>query len=130
MANRNTLTASNIRYLLVMKELDKDGNGIRCIDIASALSLTKPSVHNMMSTFRDMGLVSKGAYGVVFFTDTGNKIVLKYRRYYDAVSNLLKCSFPYMNDVRKATCYLLSEISEESLEDLSQRQEATDRNKK
>lgn len=51
MTNRRTLTASNIRYLLTMKELDRDGCGVRCVDLASALNLSKPSVHNMMDTF-------------------------------------------------------------------------------
>lgn len=59
MTNRRTLTASNIRYLLTMKELDRDGCGVRCVDLASALNLSKPSVHNMMDTFSELGIISK-----------------------------------------------------------------------
>ena len=60
------LTASNIRYLLAMKELDHDGSGVRCSAIANALRLSKPSVHNMMNTFRRLGLVQKDAYRACF----------------------------------------------------------------
>ena len=72
------LTASNIRYLLAMKELDHDGSGVRCSAIANALRLSKPSVHNMMNTFRRLGLVQKDAYRACFFTDRGNEIAARY----------------------------------------------------
>ena len=72
MTNSNALTASNIRYLLTMKELDGDGRGVRCIALATALGLSKPSVHNMMGTFSQMGLISRDSYGAAFFTDEGN----------------------------------------------------------
>ena len=74
MTNSNTLTASNIRYLLTMKELDGDGRGVRCIALATALGLSKPSVHNMMGTFSQMGLISRDSYGAAFFTDEGNEL--------------------------------------------------------
>lgn len=66
MTNSNALTASNIRYLLTMKELDGDGRGVRCIALATALGLSKPSVHNMMGTFSQMGLISRDSYGAAF----------------------------------------------------------------
>ena len=43
MTNRNpALTAANIRYLLVIRELDTEKRGARCIDVAKALGVTKP----------------------------------------------------------------------------------------
>ena len=51
MANSKLLTASNIRYLLAMKELEKSCQGLRCVDIAATLGLSKPSVHNMLDNF-------------------------------------------------------------------------------
>ena len=78
MTNSNALTASNIRYLLTMKELDGDGRGVRCIALATALGLSKPSVHNMMGTFSQMGLISRDSYGAAFFTDEGNELARRY----------------------------------------------------
>lgn len=118
MDNQKTLSASNIRYLLTMKELDKSGKGIRCIDIAAALKLSKPSVHNMMNTFMEMGLVIKEAYGIVIFTDIGRYTAQQYSRYYNLVADILKNNFPKLKNVRMATCSLLSEIPEGSLEEL------------
>lgn len=37
MAIQCELTASNIRYLLVMKGLENNKGGVRCVDIANAL---------------------------------------------------------------------------------------------
>ena len=48
MTNQNpTLTAANIRYLLVIRELDAEKRGARCIDVAKILGVTKPSVTTM-----------------------------------------------------------------------------------
>ena len=66
MANRKALTASNIRYLLTMIKLDQAGKGVRCVDIATNLGLSKPSVHNMMDTLVQMGFVNRNTYGVAF----------------------------------------------------------------
>ena len=109
MANRIALTAANIRYLLALKTLEKEGAGTRSVDIASSLGLSKPSVHNMMNTFTEMGLVSKNAYGAAFLTELGNETANRYVRYYDSVEGLLKGSFPGAGDVGSATCYLLAE---------------------
>ena len=81
MTNRRTLTASNIRYLLTMKGLDRDGCGVRCVALASALNLSKPSVHNMMDTFSELGIISKTSYGVAHFTDSGNDTARRYGHY-------------------------------------------------
>ena len=59
MANQKTLTASNIRYLLTIQSLDREGKGARSVDIATEMGLSKPSVHNMMRTLIEIGLVRK-----------------------------------------------------------------------
>ena len=123
MANRIALTAANIRYLLALKTLEKEGAGTRSVDIASSLGLSKPSVHNMMNTFTEMGLVSKNAYGAAFLTELGNETANRYVRYYDSVEGPLKGSFPGAGDVGSATCYLLAEMPEASLEALCRRTE-------
>ena len=120
MTNSNTLTASNIRYLLTMKELDGDGRGVRCIALATALGLSKPSVHNMMGTFSQMGLINRDSYGAAFFTDEGNELARRYGRYYAGVARLLRSSFPGMADVSEAAYSLLSEVPESCLEELVQ----------
>ena len=118
MANTKTLTASNIRYLLAVKELGRADGGARCIDIAAALKLSKPSVHNMMDSLSRSGLVCKNAYGMVYFTDAGREAAERYARYYSAVAAMLARNFPNTAELHDAACLLLSEIPDVDLETL------------
>lgn len=62
------LTASAIKYLLVLLELCKNETGARCMDIAGQLHVTKPSVHSMIGNLCSAGLAEKKKYGNVFLT--------------------------------------------------------------
>ncbi len=42
MSSGPALTAANIRYLLAIEDLDRNGKGVRCVDVAQALGITKP----------------------------------------------------------------------------------------
>ena len=59
MANQNALTAAHIRYLLVLRELTARNGNTRCVDLAAALELSPPSVHNMVDTLMDLGWRAK-----------------------------------------------------------------------
>ena len=73
MSSGPALTAANIRYLLAIEDLDRDGKGVRCVDVAQALGITKPSVHSMVDSMKDMGLLEKPHYGVIRLTDLGRR---------------------------------------------------------
>lgn len=118
MAQKIVLSAAAIRYLLALKSLEREGGGTRSVDIASALGLSKPSVHNMMKTFDEMGIVSKNAYGAAYLTRIGNEIAGRYGRYYNAVTDLLHNSFPDADNIDAAVFFLLAELPEKSLEGL------------
>ena len=49
------LTASAIKYLLILLELCKNETGARCMDIAGQLHVTKPSVHSMIGNLCSAG---------------------------------------------------------------------------
>lgn len=121
MANQRVLTPSNIRYLLAMRELEQDGNVIRCSNIARKLGISRPSAHNMLDTFTEMGYINRKSNGVAFFTESGNDIAERYSAYYDTVTELLKNIFPGADNLQTAVCSLLAEISEESLTELTDR---------
>lgn len=118
MANSISLTASNIRYLLTVQALD-NGNGVRCVDLAAALNHSRPSVHNMMDTLEEMGLVQRNAGGVITLSDQGRVLAKQYDRYFKAVSGLLQRSFPEMENIQTVVCMMLSEVSPENLEHLA-----------
>ena len=112
------LTASNIRYLIAMYALDRGEKGVRSIDIAAALRLSKPSVHNMMDTFTQMGFVSRTAYGSAHLTDAGQAAAARYTRYYAAAAALLAQRFPDAAQMENAVCALLAALSPDQLERL------------
>lgn len=122
-ATHKNLTATNIRYLVTMRELDQSGRGVRSVELASALGVSKPSIHNMMDTLIERGLIQKNAYGSAAFTDIGSETALRYSRYFASVAAMLCSSFPNMEDVRSAAFALLSEIPESCLAELCERQE-------
>jgi Mn-dependent DtxR family transcriptional regulator len=109
------LTASNIKYLLILKKLSYEKNGVRCVDIASELGVTKPSVHAMMNSLKSVDLIHQCSYGVVALTIQGQKTAGQYERYYEALSKLLHSFFPKEADMKSAIYAILAELSENSL---------------
>lgn len=137
------LSASNIRYLLTLHELEakalskREGSrrenfhpenapgticvknaGVRYIDLSNALGISRASAHNMIDTFINAGLVGKNTYGTLFLTVEGNDVASRYGRYYTAVSEMLKPHFPGLGSMENADCSLLAEIPESCLERL------------
>lgn len=123
MTNGNpALTAANIRYLLVIRELDTEKRGARCIDVAKALGVTKPSVTTMIVTLRGFGLVTKEKYGTVHLTKIGREKA----EWYAACLELLLSQFKNMLgspgiDCRNAAYTVLAELPEENLWELLRR---------
>ena len=73
MANQNALTAAHI-LLLVLLRLTAANGHTRCVDLAAALELSPPSVHNMVDTMTALGLVKKGTRGAVSLTEYGSSL--------------------------------------------------------
>lgn len=127
------LSASNIRYLLTLRELESKAvsgsenvkktvcgkdSGVRYIDLSNALGISRASAHNMIDTFINSGLVGKNTYGTLFLTVEGNDVASRYGRYYTAVSEMLEPHFPGLGSMENAVCSLLAEIPESCLERL------------
>ena len=117
MDNKNsTLTTSNIRYLIALNALDREA-GIRCVDIAAALKLSKPSVHEMMKALHKKGLVDMAQRGMVFLTQEGRALAQQYAAYSDVACSFLRRGLALSPaDSVNAACALLAEISGEGIE--------------
>ncbi len=115
---KQTLTASNIRYLITLRTLDCE-TGIRCTDIAQALGFSKPSVHEMMKTLRKKGLVEMAKCGTVFLTEDGRALAERHIVYFDAVRDYLQreLALPPEDSIH-AACALITEVSDESIESM------------
>lgn len=110
------LTAANIRYLLAIEELDQSGNGVRCVQVAQALNITKPSVHSMVGTMKEMELVEKSRYGMIHLTERGKRLADRYQGYFETICGHFAPLLPEKEDVTAAAYALLSELSPGSVE--------------
>ncbi len=95
------------------------------MDIASALHLSKPSVHSRMKSFAQAGFVDKESYGVVYLTEMGREIASRYQTYAIGVEDLLRTHFPDLPEENSAECLclMLSTIPEGNLKALADRQQ-------
>ena len=109
MANQNALTAAHIRYLLVLLRLTAANGHTRCVDLAAALELSPPSVHNMVDTMTAL-------------TEYGSRTAERYQRYYHSAAALLRQGFPELTEPQTMICQLLAQVPEESLAGLCDRQ--------
>ncbi len=115
------LSASQIRYLLAMYDRCDENGRIRSVTIATALGVTKPSVHTMMKTLKDAGWIRKDQYGSVSFTAQGMQLCEQYIRYYRLLCGYLAPLFPQGFDLSGPVCSLLTEFSPVQLEEMCQR---------
>lgn len=105
------LTPANIRYLVVIGNLDKNCGGVRCVEIADVLGVSKPSVHTMMKTLEGMNLVNKSRYGMVFLTSEGSAIAEICREYYDIIFQHFQKDLQFESSLAKSATYaLIAEI--------------------
>ena len=65
------MTPASIRYLLVLDDLCREGRGVRSVEFAVRMNVSKPSAHSMLQNLCQAGLVEKERYGTVFLTPEG-----------------------------------------------------------
>lgn len=65
------LTPAMRRYLSTIRALDPSARGIRSIDVAKELGVTRSSVHSMLKRLSGMGYVSKEYYGIIYLSTEG-----------------------------------------------------------
>lgn len=116
-----TLSAACIRYLIVLNALDREC-GVRCVDIAEKLALTKPSVHRMIEALSARDLVKKVKYGTVFLTEDGRRLAARYATCFDIVFRFLsqRLSLP-PEHAQNAAFALLAEIPNDQIGEMSEK---------
>ena len=61
-------------YLEAILRLSQKGGGVRSVDIATMLSVSKPSVSHAMKLLREDGYIAMDRYGTVTLLDKGAEI--------------------------------------------------------
>lgn len=120
MTKREKLTASQIRYLLTLKQMSAP-EGNRVSDIAKQLGLSKPSVHNMMDTFLRLDFVMKKPGGKVSMTEQGLRTAMYYEAYFERMKCGLSAYEGVDESIDMAIYAFLAELSEPCLLALSQK---------
>lgn len=78
MHNANKFTYSQIRYIIWMSRLSREGCGVKNVELAEALDFSKPSVHNMLKSLAELGVVRQETFGLAHLTDAGRELAQKY----------------------------------------------------
>ena len=71
------LTMANEDYLEYMVRIEREDNeteGVRSVDIAQRLNVSKASVNKAASALKGQGLVEQSHYGKVMLTDRGREL--------------------------------------------------------
>ena len=78
MDNNVKFTFAQVKYIICLYRLSGGGYGVKNVELASALGFSKPSVHNMLKSLADIGVVKQEIFGLAFFTDEGRVLAQKY----------------------------------------------------
>lgn len=114
---KQTLTASQIKYLIEIYRLDRSDTGTRCIDIAKVLCISKPSVHTMLQTLCAMKLVKKEKAGTVFLMEEGKNTAARYSKYYEIVRlHFEECFHLSYNEAKRTALTVISTLSADNIE--------------
>lgn len=111
---KRPLTAAAIKYLLALLDLGGSERGVRSVDLAARMQVTKPSAHAMIQSLCTAGLAEKERYGTVRLTEEGRGAAELYRACYEPLYEKMKAILTLDGEVcSKAVCAVLSQAPEE-----------------
>ena len=103
-------------YLEAILVLSKQGGGVRSVDIASMLGVSKPSVSHAMKLLREDGYIAMDRYGTVTLLEKGAEIANQIYERHQVLTKMLE-GLGVSEEVAKAdACKMEHDISQESFE--------------
>lgn len=107
-------------YLESILVLSKKGGGVRSIDIATRLGVSKPSVSHAMKLLREDGYIAMDRYGTVTLLEKGEEIAMRIYERHQVLTKMLE-GLGVSEEVAKAdACKLEHDISDESFEKIKE----------
>ena len=107
-------------YLESILVLSKQGGGVRSVDIASMLGVSKPSVSHAMKLLREDGYIAMDRYGTVTLLEKGEEIAMRIYERHQVLTKMLE-GLGVSEEVAKAdACKLEHDISNESFEKIKE----------
>jgi DtxR family transcriptional regulator, manganese transport regulator len=77
-------------YVELIAELCADAGGVRGVDLARRLEVTRATVASMVARLRREGLVEAEPYRAIFLTEEGRKLAERCRRRHEVVLAILR----------------------------------------
>lgn len=107
-------------YLEAILVLSKKGGGVRSVDIASMLSVSKPSVSHAMKLLREDGYIAMDRYGTVTLLDKGAEIANRIYERHNVLTKMFE-GLGVSPEVAKAdACKVEHDLSQESFQKIKE----------
>lgn len=87
-----------IRYLLAIAAVSNGQNGIRSVDVARKLGVSRPSVHRMLGVLAYMGLIVKEPHRAARLTARGRALAAFYQSRFTCLHDFFKRSLGLSED--------------------------------
>ena len=103
-------------YLEAILILSKKGGGVRSVDIASMLGVSKPSVSHAMKLLREDGYIAMDRYGTVTLLEKGAEIANRIYERHTVLSEILIRIGVSEETAREDACKIEHDLSIESFD--------------
>ena len=108
-------------YLEAILRLSQKGGGVRSVDIATMLSVSKPSVSHAMKLLREDGYIAMDRYGTVTLLDKGAVIANRIYERHTVLTTMLESLGVPSEIARADACKMEHDISDESFARIKER---------
>ena len=108
-------------YLEAILRLSQKGGGVRSVDIATMLSVSKPSVSHAMKLLREDGYIAMDRYGTVTLLDKGAEIGNRIYERHTVLTTMLESLGVPSEIARADACKMEHDISDESFARIKER---------
>ena len=107
-------------YLESILVLSQKGGGVRSVDIAARVGVSKPSVSHAMKLLREDGYIAMDRYGTVTLLEKGAEIANRIYERHTVLTKMLE-GLGVPSDIARAdACKMEHDISPESFERIKQ----------
>lgn len=104
-----------LETLLILEETGK----IRCVDVASRMHVSKPSVNKAMNVLKEKGYVLQESYGDIHLTDAGRDLAKSIYLRHETISGFLQDVLGISaENADEDACHIEHVISEETFQKL------------
>ena len=101
-------------YLESILVLSKKGGGVRSVDIAARLGVSKPSVSHAMKLLREDGYIAMDRYGTVTLLEKGEEIASRIYERHTVLTKMLEALGVSPEIARADACKMEHLVSEET----------------